>query len=289
MAKIIMVQGTSSGVGKSIITTALCRIFKEDGYKVAPFKVQNLSSNFFAFKNGDKIAKSQVYQAYASGIEPTVDMNPILLAPNGKGCDIVLNGKLYQHIEGKMSDEVKDVIFARALESFARLTEEYDIVVIEGAGSPVELNLTKYDIVNMGFAEKVQAPVLLVSDITRGGVFANLYGTVELFTEEQKKLVKGLIVNKFVGYLDSFDDGIKIIEDICKRDVIGVVPHTTIRLEDEDTLPDVSGELKMKNQFEDNDNEKYREFLDDEYSKLSKHFREHLDIDKVYKILEEQK
>ncbi len=288
MAKIIMIQGTSSGVGKSIITTALCRIFKEDGYKVAPFKVQNLSTNYFKFDNGDKIAKSQVLQAYASGVTPEPSMNPILMYPKEDSCDIILNGKFHKNIKSKMDEHLKKEIFESALKSFEKLNEQYDIVVIEGAGSPVELNLNKFDIVNMGFATKVEAPVILVSDITRGGVFANLYGTMELFTKEQKKLVKGLIVNKFVGYENSFSDGVEIIENICRRDVLGVVSTTNIRLEDEDVLVEGNENLKLKNEFEDTDDKKYFDFLEDEYINLSKHFRKYLNIKKIYEILKEQ-
>ncbi len=285
-AKVLMFQGTSSGVGKSITTTAICRILKEDGYKVAPFKVQNLSSNFFEFENGDKIAKSQVYQAYSCGIEPTVDMNPVLLAPNNDGgCDIFLQGKHFGSITSAMDSNLKDELFAAALESFERLCNEYDYVIVEGAGSPVEMNLNKYDIVNMGFAEKVNAPVILISDITRGGVFANLYGTVGLFTENQKSLVKGLIVNKFIGTIENFYDGVEIIEDLCKKKVIGVVPHTTIKLEDEDNLIDTSTGAKDANEFENVDNKKYQAFLDKEFSSLSKHFREFLDMEYIYSIL----
>ncbi len=284
-AKVLMFQGTSSGVGKSITTTAVCRILKEDGYKVAPFKVQNLSSNFFEFENGDRIAKSQVYQAYSCGIEPTADMNPVLLAPNNGGCDIYLQGKLFGDVSKPMDSELKDTLFSAALESFERLCDEYDIVVVEGAGSPVEMNLNKYDIVNMGFAEKVNAPVILISDITRGGVFANLYGTVSLFTENQKSLVKGLIVNKFIGTIENFYDGVEIIEDLCKKKVVGVVPHTTIKLEDEDNLIDTSTGAKDANEFENVDNDKYQEFLEKEFGLLSKHFREFLDMEFIYSVL----
>ncbi len=283
--KVIMFQGTSSGVGKSITTTAICRILKEDGYKVAPFKVQNLSSNFFEFENGDRIAKSQVYQAYSCGIEPTVDMNPILLAPSGAGCDIYLQGKLVENITYVMNTELKSRLFEKALESFERLREEYDVVVVEGAGSPVEMNLIKNDIVNMGFAEKVNAPVILISDITRGGVFANLYGTVELFTENQRKLLSGMIINKFIGSLESFEDGVKIIEDLCKEKVVGVIPYTKIDIEDEDNLIDTNSGAKGANEFERVDNDKFNRFLDTEFNNLSNHFRKYLDIDLIYKII----
>ncbi len=288
-AKVLMFQGTSSGVGKSITTTAICRILKEDGYKVAPFKVQNLSSNFFEFENGDRIAKSQVYQAYSCGIEPTVDMNPVLLAPNNDGgCDIYLQGKMFGNIATPMDSELKNTLFKGALKSFERLCETHDYVIVEGAGSPVEMNLNKHDIVNMGFAEKVNAPVILISDITRGGVFANLYGTVSLFTENQRSLLKGMIINKFIGKLENFYDGVAIIEDLCKEKVVGVVPHVNIQLEDEDNLIDTSTGEKLANEFENVDNQKYQEFLEEEFSNLSKHFRKHLDMDYIYAVLNNQ-
>ncbi len=287
MAKIIMVQGTSSGVGKSIVTTALCRIFKENGYKVAPFKVQNLSTNYFEFENGDKIAKSQALQAYACGMEPTALMNPILLYPKKNSCDIIINGQFYKNIKKKMSIELKKEIFKLALQSFEKLNSQYDIIVIEGAGSPVELNLNDFDIVNMGFATKVNAPVLLVSDITRGGVFANLYGTMELLKEEKKR-VKGVIVNKFVGYENSFNDGVKIIEEICKTNVVGVIPKININLEDEDILIEGNENLKNKNEFEGKDDKKYFEFLENEFNNLSIHFKKYLDTEKIYEIIKEQ-
>ncbi len=288
MAKLIMVQGTSSGVGKSIVTMALCRIFKEDGFNVAPFKVQNLSTNFFEFENGYKIAKSQALQSYASGITPETLMNPILMYPKKDSCDIIINGELYKNIKTKMSDSLKKYVFEIAVRSFEKLSSKYDIIVIEGAGSPVELNLNKFDIVNMGFATRVKSPVILVSDITRGGVFANLYGTMELFSNTQKELVKGLIINKFVGAKNSFDDGVEIIENICNREVVGVVPYTNIKLEDEDILFEDGNVLNDQNKFKQMDSRQYKKFLEKEFSNLSSHFRKHLNLEKIYKIIEEQ-
>ncbi len=290
MAKIIMVQGTSSGAGKSIFTTALCRIFTNDGYKVAPFKAQNLSSNFHVLENGDKMARSQAISAYACNIEPDSRMNPILIMPDKEGIQIYLNGKY----KGTMDDfkymDIKETFFDDILNSFNDLCEENDIVVIEGAGSPVELNLIKTDIVNMGFARAVNSPVLLISDITRGGVFASLYGTVKLVNEEDRRLIKGLVVNKFKGEIEFFKDGKEILEKICEKEVLGVIPHFEINIEDEDNLTDgkemKTKESLMKSLKESSDKE-YMKYLQKEFDLLAETFKKNLDMEKIYKILNE--
>ena len=218
MAKIIMVQGTSSSVGKSVLSTALCRIFKQDGYKVAPYKSQNMSSNFHTLTNGDIMARSQAIAAYACGIEPNADMNPILLIPSETtGSEVVLCGKPVGIMPNITYSEFKKKAFEQALECFQRLSSKYDIIVVEGAGSPVEMNLVKNDIVNMGLAEAIHSPIILVSDIIRGGVFASLYGTIMLLSKSQKALVKGLVINKFKGDISYFGDGKKIIAELLQR------------------------------------------------------------------------
>ncbi len=289
MAKIIMIQGTSSGVGKSIFSTILCRIFKQDGYKVAPFKVQNMSSNAHILKNGDKIARTQAISAYACGLEPDFKMNPILLVPSENKTEVYINGRYKGNMDRFKYEDIKNEIFSEALNSFYKLCDENDIVVIEGAGSPVELNLIKNDIVNMGFAKKVNAPVLLISDISRGGIFASLYGTINLMSKEEQSLIKGIIINKFKGDIKYFEDGINIIEDNCKKEVLGVLPYFEINIEDEDSLVD-SGEMKTKEIIMNNlkcekTEEMYIKYLEEQFDLLAKNFREHININKIYEIL----
>lgn len=286
MAKIIMVQGTASGVGKSVLSTALCRIFKQDGLRVAPFKAQNMSANYHTLENGNKMARSQAIAAYACGLAPSVDMNPILLMPLPSGeMEVILCGNSVGAMGSLGYSEVKKKAFEESLAAFHRLSCAYDIVVVEGAGSPVEMNLIKNDMVNMGLAQAIDAPVLLVSDISRGGVFASLYGTMMLFTEKQKALVKGLVINKFIGDILHFGDGKNIIEELCGKPVLGIIPYTDIRIEDEDSLTDYSraGKTKMSLTGEtgENDTAKVLAFLNVEFDRIAEHFRTYLDIPKI--------
>lgn len=290
MAKIIMIQGTASGVGKSIFATTLCRIFKQDGYKVAPFKVQNMSSNAHILKNEDKMARSQAICAYACGLEPDFKMNPILLVPTESKTQVYINGKYKGDMDRFKYEDVKKEIFKEALNSFYKLCDENDIVVIEGAGSPVELNLIKNDIVNMGFAKQVNAPVILVSDISRGGIFASLYGTINLMSKEEQNLIKGIVINKFKGDIKYFEDGKNIIEDICKTNVLGILPYFEVNIEDEDSLVD-NGKMKTKEMLINNlKGEKteslYIKYLEEQFDLLAKSFKENLDMNKIYKILD---
>lgn len=234
MAK-IMIQGTASSVGKSILVAALGRIFKQDGYSVAPFKSQNMSLNSYITLDGKEMGRAQVLQAYACGLEPEVYMNPILLKPTSdQKCQIVVNGKVYGNSSAmeyhNMKLEFKDML----KEQILSLEEKFDIIVMEGAGSPAEINLRDRDIVNMGMAELVDAPVLLVGDIDKGGVFASLAGTLLLLNEDEKKRVKGTIINKFRGDVDILKPGIDMIEDIIHIPCFGVVPYFMLALEDED-------------------------------------------------------
>lgn len=286
MAKIIMVQGTASGVGKSVLSTALCRIFQQNGFTVAPFKSQNMSSNCHTLANGDKMARSQAIAAYACGLVPSTDMNPILLIPQATGkTEVVLCGKCVGDMSSLSYSEYKQKAFQEALSAFHRLADTYDIIVVEGAGSPVEMNLVKNDIVNMGLAQAINAPVILVADINRGGVFASLYGTMKLFTEKQRDLVKGLIINKFRGDIAYFGEGKSIIEELCGKPVLGIIPYTHVQLEDEDSLTDFGCAEKTRASFvgggADHDNESYLEFLDIELDRIAEHFRAHLDMDKI--------
>ena len=237
MAKAIMVQGTMSNAGKSIITAGLCRIFKQDGYKVAPFKSQNMALNSFITKNGLEMGRAQVVQAEASGIEPDVRMNPILLKPtNDKGSQVIVNGEVIGNINAQNYYEFKKSLRKDVEKAFADLSSEYDVIVIEGAGSPAEINLNDDDFVNMGMAKIAKAPVILVGDIDRGGVFASLYGTVKLLPEGDQNMIKGLLVNKFRGDIEILKPGLKQIEDIIEKPIIGVVPFLDVDIDDEDSL-----------------------------------------------------
>ena len=237
MAKVIMVQGTMSNAGKSFLVAGLCRIFKQDGYRVAPFKSQNMALNSFITEEGLEMGRAQVMQAEAAGIRPLVCMNPILLKPtNHTGSQVIVNGEVLGNMSARDYFAFKKKLIPDIKKAFRKLEEYADIIVIEGAGSPAEINLKENDIVNMGLAEMVDAPVLLVGDIDRGGVFAQLLGTLMLLTEEEKERVKGLIINKFRGDKSILDPGIIMLEEKGGVPVAGVVPYMPLSLEDEDSL-----------------------------------------------------
>lgn len=246
MAK-IMVQGTASSVGKSILVTALCRIFKQDGYSVCPYKSQNMSLNSYITLDGKEMGRAQVLQAYAAGLEPEVYMNPILLKPTSdKKCQIVFNGEVYGNSDAKGYHNLKVEFKDQLKKGFEELEKNFDIVVMEGAGSPAEINLRENDIVNMGMAELVDAPVILVGDIDKGGVFASLVGTLILLSEEERARVKGTIINKFRGDIALLEPGIKMLEDISQKQCLGVVPHFTLALEDEDGAVELNKHITNK-------------------------------------------
>ena len=255
MAKAVMVQGTASGVGKTMLTLALCRIFKQDGRCVAPFKAQNLTQNTRLTRNGDEIAMSQWLQALAAGIEPCADMNPIVLKPPFLGKS-----------QMKSADQV--------MEAYTRLCKHYDVIVIEGAGSPVELNLKNNDIVNMNMAKRAKAPVLLVSDIDRGGIFAALHGTLDLMDEAERAYVKATVVNRFRGDVAQFADGVRILEDITKLPVAGVIPYIAVNLPEEDGL------------FEDSSSEQSKANLEKQFDSIAETVRKSLDMGLLYSILD---
>lgn len=237
MAKAIMVQGTTSNAGKSLVTAALCRIFRQDGYRTAPFKSQNMALNSFITAGGFEMGRAQVMQAEAAGILPDVRMNPILLKPTSDcGSQVIVNGKAVGNMTAAEYFSYKHKLIPDILNAYESLARENDIIVIEGAGSPAEINLKQDDIVNMGMAKMAQAPVLLVGDIDRGGVFASLYGTVKLLTEEEQKMVRGLIINKFRGDAGILKPGLKMLEDLLHIPVTGVIPYTPLDLDDEDSL-----------------------------------------------------
>lgn len=237
MAKSIMIQGTMSNAGKSLLCAGLCRIFKQDGYRVAPFKSQNMALNSFITKDGREMGRAQVVQAEAACIEPDVRMNPILLKPTTDiGSQVIVNGRVQGNMRAMEYYRRKREYIPTILEAYHTLAAEYDIVVIEGAGSPAEINLKQDDIVNMGLAKLVDAPVLLVGDIDRGGVFAQLYGTVALLEQEERKRIKGTIVNKFRGDRSILAPGLETLEKICGVPVAGVIPYTHVDIDDEDSL-----------------------------------------------------
>ncbi|MFR8563719.1 MAG: cobyric acid synthase [Blautia sp.] len=237
MAKAIMVQGTMSNAGKSLLAAGLCRIFKQDGYKVAPFKSQNMALNSFITEEGLEMGRAQVMQAEAAGIAPSVLMNPILLKPtNDVGSQVIVNGEVLGTMSARDYFRYKKKLVPDIMKAYETLAAENDIIVIEGAGSPAEINLKEEDIVNMGMAKMAKAPVLLVGDIDRGGVFAQLIGTVQLLEEEERDMVKGLIINKFRGDKTILEPGVKMLEEKSGISVVGVAPYMQIQVEDEDSL-----------------------------------------------------
>ena len=232
-----MIQGTMSNAGKSLLAAGLCRIFRQDGYRVAPFKSQNMALNSFITREGLEMGRAQVMQAEAAGIAPSVLMNPILLKPtNDTGSQVIVNGEVLGNMSARDYFAYKHKLIPDIRKAYDTLAAENDIIVIEGAGSPAEINLKKDDIVNMGMAKMAKAPVLLVGDIDRGGVFAQLAGTVMLLSEEEKKMVRGLIINKFRGDKTILDPGVEMLEELCHIPVVGVAPYLDIQVEDEDSL-----------------------------------------------------
>ena len=237
MAKAIMIQGTMSNAGKSLLAAGLCRILKQDGYRVAPFKSQNMALNSYITSEGLEMGRAQVVQAQAAGCEPSVDMNPILLKPSSDvGSQVIVRGVPIGTMPAKEYFKYKKQLIPEIKKAFQHLSEQYDIIVIEGAGSPAEINLKQDDIVNMGLAKLVDAPVLLVGDIDRGGVFAQLYGTVALLEEDERRRIKGVVVNKFRGDRAILEPGLKTLEELCGIPVAGVIPYTHVDIDDEDSL-----------------------------------------------------
>lgn len=242
MAKAIMIQGTMSNVGKSFLAAALCRIFTQDGYKAAPFKSQNMALNSYITLDGKEMGRAQVMQAEAAGIEPDVCMNPILLKPtNDTGSQVIVMGKPIGNMNAMEYYKRKREFIPYITEAYNKLAKNNDIIVIEGAGSPAEINLKENDIVNMGLAKMVSAPVILAGDIDRGGVFAQIVGTMELLNEDEKKLVKGIIINKFRGDKEILKPGLDMLTEKCGREVLGVVPYIKCDIDDEDSLSERFG------------------------------------------------
>lgn len=235
-AKSIMVQGTASSVGKSLVVTALCRIFTLDGFRVAPFKSQNMALNSFITVDGKEISRAQAVQAEACNTEPSTLMNPILLKPSSDiGSQVIIKGKVYKNMTAEEYQRFKPTLREIVRETYEELASQYDIVVIEGAGSPAEINLKDNDLVNMGMAEIADSPVFLVGDIDKGGVFASIVGTMVLLEQKERKRVRGIIINKFRGDVEILKPGLVMLERIIKRPVLGVIPYLNIHIDEEDS------------------------------------------------------
>ena len=244
----VMIQGTASDVGKSLIATALCRLFANEGLKVAPFKSQNMSNNSYVTSDGLEIGRAQGIQAEAAKIEATVWMNPILLKPRSdQESEIVLLGKAVETLSGK---GYRETFYEKGLEvihkALNQLSKEYELLILEGAGSPVEMNLKDRELVNMKIAELADVPVFLVADIDRGGIFASIVGTLELLTDEERKRVKGILINKFRGDINLFTDGVKWLEEKTGIPVLGVLPYVNNHMIDREDSLSINEFRRMK-------------------------------------------
>lgn len=233
----LIVLGTASNAGKSALVAALLRIYADRGYKVCPFKAQNMALNSGVTRSGEEIGRAQMMQAEAARTTPDARMNPILLKPTGDGVSqVIVNGNVYKNMTTREYYDAKPILFQEAIKAYRSLEEEYDIVIAEGAGSASEINLKSVDIVNMGFAKAVDIPAILVADIDRGGMFASVVGTYELFDDFERQLFKGTVINKFRGDVGILEPGLYTLEKWTKRPVLGVVPYLDIELEAEDSL-----------------------------------------------------
>lgn len=238
-AKSLMIQGTMSGVGKSLLVAGLCRVLAQDGVRVAPFKSQNMALNSAITRDGKEIGRAQYMQAEAAGIEPTAAMNPVLLKPTtNTGSQVILNGAALANMTAREYFAFRHTLIEPIMDAYRELEREYDVILIEGAGSPVELNLKRDDIVNMGIARMTGSPVLLAGDIDRGGVFAQLVGTLMLLEKDERAYVKATVVNKFRGDPTLFDDGMRILRERTGLPVAGLVPYLSLDLDEEDSACD---------------------------------------------------
>ena len=282
MAKIIMIQGTMSSAGKSLLCAGLCRVFRQDGHRVAPFKSQNMSSYFHTMPDGLMMSRAQVVQAEAAGIAPDVRMNPILLRPvSDMRSEVIVNGVSRGRMQAAAYFAAKPGLIPDILAALHALETAHDIIVIEGAGSPAEINLKDNDIVNMGLAKLAEAPVLLVADIDRGGVFAQLYGTVALLEEDEQALIKGMVINKFRGDLALLKPGISMIEALTGKPVIGTLPMLDVQIEEEDSQ---SAAMRRRGESVEI---RTRAFREAQYDRLAEAIRAHLNLPHIYRILEQ--
>ena len=272
-ANLLMIQGTSSGAGKSTMVVALCRIFSNMGYKVCPFKAQNMTSNFYVLKENHSVksmARIQAVQAIAARVQPDIRMNPILLKPLGNNIsEIILGGlkNLHMSAEEYYTSFVLQKGFPKVLQDLESLRKENDLILIEGAGSPAEINLSNYDIANMILAEKIKSKVLLVADIERGGCFAAIVGTINLLPAPQRKLVKGIIINKFLGQKSILNKGIISVEGMTKKKVLGVIPKTEFNIPNEDSLD----QKRSKSSFS-------KSYLDEQIDNVASTFKKNTDM-----------
>lgn len=279
-AKLLMIQGTSSGAGKSTLVIALCRIFSDMGYKVCPFKAQNMTSNFHFLKEKKslkRMARIQAVQAMAARTEPDIRMNPVLLKPLGSNLsEIILGGlkNLNMTAEDYYNSFVLQKGFPKVLQDLESLRNENDLILIEGAGSPAEINLSNYDIANMILAEKTNSKVLLVADIERGGCFAAIVGTIKLLPARQRKFVEGVIINKFLGQKSILNKGITSVEKMTKKNVVGVIPKTEFNIPNEDSLD----QKKSKSSYS-------KGYLDEQIDFVASTFRENTDMKYLLNIL----
>jgi adenosylcobyric acid synthase len=277
-AKLIMVQGTTSGAGKSTIVIGLCRLFSDRGYNVAPFKAQNMSSNFFTTSSGSKMALVQAIQAVAARKEPDPRMNPILLKPLGQyRSTVFLNGRFYSEMFAKDYYEkfVLQQGFMMVLKALESLRSENDIIVIEGAGSPSEINIAKYDIANMLLAQEVGAPVIIVADIERGGCFASIVGTTQLLKQAHRELVKGFLINKFRGDITLLAPAIKEVQKMIKKRILGILPKIEFNLPEEDSLV---GSMTRKSDVP-------RESWNWQIDLIAKAIKESIDMERMSKVV----
>jgi adenosylcobyric acid synthase len=274
-----MIQGTSSGAGKTILVTALCRIFSDLGYSVSPFKAQNMSNYSYSDKNFE-ISRAQAIQAIAARTEISPDQNPILLKPLGDyKSSVYVNGKYYKkmHANDYYKKFVMKIGLKQALQSFNNLQKNHDIVIIEGAGSPAEINLQKYDIANMKIAEKTRSPVILITDIERGGSFASLVGTMELLERKHQNLVKGFVINKFRGDIEILKPGFRKLKQITNKPVFGTIPLTKFSIPDEDSIGNSPKKIIW--------NKTNLRKLDHEIDKISNVVKSSLNISSIKRIL----
>jgi adenosylcobyric acid synthase len=273
-----MVQGTTSGAGKSTIVIGLCRLFSDRGYNVAPFKAQNMSSNFFTTSSGSKMALVQAIQAVAARKEPDPRMNPILLKPLGQyRSTVFLNGRFYSEMCAKDYYEkfVLQQGFMMVLKALESLRSENDIIVIEGAGSPSEINIAKYDIANMLLAQEVGAPVIIVADIERGGCFASIVGTTQLLKQAHRELVKGFLINKFRGDITLLAPAIKEVQKMTKKRILGILPKIEFNLPEEDSLV---GSMTRKSDVP-------RESWNWQIDLIAKAIKESIDMERMSKVV----
>ena len=277
---LLMIQGTSSGAGKSTTVMALCRIFSNMGYKVCPFKAQNMTSNFYALKENNSVkqmARIQAVQAIAARVRPDIRMNPILLRPlRNNVSEIILGGlrNLCMSADEYYSNFVLQKGFPKVLQDVESLRKEYDLVLIEGAGSPAEINLSKYDIANMILAEKINSKVLLVADIERGGCFAAIVGTIKLLPIRQRKIVKGVIINKFLGEKSILNKAILSVEKMTNKRILGIIPKTRFDIPNEDSLD----QKKSKSSYN-------KSYLDKQIENVAATFKKNIDMKYLLNII----